>query len=54
MQFVKASLVYLILGALIAAGIVVMAAKGSFSLLILSVALFMGLFIKYGCLTSND
>ena len=54
MQFVLASLVFLILAALFAGGIIVMAAKGSFGLLIFATVLFLGIFVKYGCLSSHD
>jgi hypothetical protein len=51
MHFFLAILAYLILGAIIAAGIILMAAKGALWLLILGVVIFMALFVKYGCAT---
>ena len=50
MGFLAAILVWLIMAAVIAAGIV-MAVKGSLWLLILSLVLFVVAFAKYGCLS---
>jgi hypothetical protein len=51
MNFFLAMLAYLLLGVLIFAGIVVMAVKGSWALLLIGIAVFMGLFVRYGCAT---
>ena len=51
MNFFMAMLAFLILGALLFAGVVVMPVKGSWLLLIVGVVIFMGLFVRYGCAT---
>jgi len=51
MNFFLAMLAYAVLGVLLFAGIVVMAVKGSWLLLLVGIAVFMGLFVRYGCLT---
>lgn len=50
MNFVLALLFFLVVGAVLTIGIA-MAAKGAAWLLIAGVVVFIGLFIKYGCLT---
>lgn len=53
MNFVLASLAYLIMGLLIAVGLI-KAATGSFVILLVGLVLFFALFIKAGCLASHD
>lgn len=50
MQFIAPLAVFLVLGALLVAGIVVAATKGSAILLLVAAAVFTGLFVKFGCL----
>jgi hypothetical protein len=51
MKFVAPLLVFVVLGTLITAGIVLAATKGSAVLLLIAVAIFVGLFVKFGCLS---
>jgi hypothetical protein len=53
MNFVLATLAYLVLGILITLGLI-KAVTGSYVLLLLGLVVFFGLFIKYGCLSSHD
>jgi len=50
MKFLSSLAVFLVLGALIVVGIALAATKGSAVLLLLGVAVFVALFVKYGCL----
>lgn len=54
MNFFLAVLAYLVLGALIGVGLLKAAATGSFTILLLGLAVFFGLFVKAGCLSSHD
>jgi hypothetical protein len=51
MKFYVAVFAWLVIAAILAAGIVVAAAKGSFVLLALGFLGFLGAFAKYGCAT---
>ena len=51
MKFLVPLLVFIVLGGLIAAGIALAATKGSAVLLLAASAVFIGLFVKFGCLT---
>lgn len=50
MQFIAPLATFLVLAALLTAGIVVAATKGSAILLLVAAAIFTGLFVKFGCL----
>ncbi len=52
MNFIASLAFFVVIGALLAAGIAI-AAKGSFVLLLIAVAIFGGLFVKFGCLDQH-
>jgi len=53
MNFILAALAYLVMGILIGVGLI-QAVTGSFAMLIIGLVVFLGLFIKTGCLNSHD
>lgn len=53
MNFVLAVLAYLVLGAIIGIGLL-KAATGSFAILLIGLVIFLGLFIKAGCLSGQE
>ena len=54
MNFVLAAIAYLVLGAIIAIGLLKAATTGSFAILLVGLVIFFGLFIKAGCLSGQD
>jgi hypothetical protein len=51
MKFLAPLLVFVVLATLIATGIALAATNGSAVLLLIAVAIFVGLFVKFGCLS---
>lgn len=51
MKFLATLAFFVVLGAVLAAGIAIAATKGSAILLLIGAAVFVGLFVKFGCLT---
>lgn len=51
MKFLATLAFFLVIGAVLAAGISIAATKGSVALLLIGSAVFVGLFVKFGCLT---
>lgn len=51
MSFYSALLVWLVIAAILVTGVVLAVSKGIFWLMFLSIAVFIGMFAKYGCAT---
>jgi hypothetical protein len=52
MNFIASLVFFIVITALLSAGIA-LAAKGSFILLLIGIAVFGGLFVKFGCLDQH-